>query len=429
MSNRFHLVPRCTAGIGLPAKPLITQKLPFPSKFNPWSGLPSHAQYNSNLIRSRQSNGPGLMLPLLRNNTVIPGAKIHWRRRCLGHQAYWLCQLAGWGGLVVCLTAGGIANDPGLYRRIWMLDWLSLGAAGVVASHFLRSMILSARERPSGWQLAIWLLPRLTAALAAMWGLRAFFVVVLEPPPFNNPQLANPVYGLETLVIMCTWAGFYFAHDYYRRYETGVMERLRLDTALKEAELRALKAQINPHFLFNSLNTLRALIPHDLNRPREAVTLLADLLRASLTAGEQETVFFARELEIIESYLALQQLRFEGRLIVRLNVTQDARPWPVPPFLLQGLVENAVKFGIAAREAGGEISLAVEIRDQAFHAVITNPGRLNTESSSTGLGLANARERLRMLFGPAAQLTLRQQAPDLVAAEVQIPAQNRGNPS
>ena len=367
-----------------------------------------------------------MLKPTLRNNPTRPGGESHSRRHYLGSWAYWLCQFAGWGGLVVCLTAGGIANDPGLYRRIWMLDWLALGVAGVLASHFLRWMVFSVRERASGWHLAIWLLPRLMIALATMWGLRAFLVVVLEPPPYNNPQWSNPVYGVETLFILCTWAGFYFAYDYYRRYETGAMERLRLDAALKEAELRALKAQINPHFLFNSLNTLRALIPNDLNRPRDAVTLLAGLLRLSLTAGQQQTVSFAKELEMVESYLALQQLRFEGRLLVRRNIAQAALAWRVPPFLIQGLVENAVKFGIASREAGGEISLVVEIRDEVFHAVITNPGQIHAKSDSTGLGLANARERLDLLFGPTARLTLRQQASDVVAAEVAIPRLSDG---
>jgi hypothetical protein len=87
----------------------------------------------------------------------------------LGGREYWLCQIAGWGGLFVCLTAGGIASDPGLYRQIWMLDWLALSAAGIAASHLLRCLILGPQNRAFGWRLAIWLLPRLSLSLAAMW--------------------------------------------------------------------------------------------------------------------------------------------------------------------------------------------------------------------------------------------------------------------
>ena len=136
--------------------------------------------------------------------------------------------LAGEAWSSTCLTAGGIASDPGLYRRIWMLDWLALAAAGCLQHPIsCAGRSSSDRERATGWRLAVWLLPRLLAAWIVMWGLRAWFVVLLEPPPFNNPQPGNALYALETLVIMCTWSGFYFAYDYYyRRYEAGVVDRL-----------------------------------------------------------------------------------------------------------------------------------------------------------------------------------------------------------
>jgi LytS/YehU family sensor histidine kinase len=145
------------------------------------------------------------------------------------------------------------------------------------------------------------------------------------------------------------------------------------------------------------------------------------LLRTSLTTDQKETVPFAQELEVVENYLALQQLRFDSRLRVSQQVSPDALNWLVPPFPIQELVENAVRFGIAPREAGGEISLRVSICDHVFHAQITNPGRISTASDSTGLGLSNGRERLASLFGPTATLALSQQAEDLVAAEVSIP--------
>ncbi len=185
--------------------------------------------------------------------------------------------------------------------------------------------------------------------------------------------------------------------------------------------MRALKSQVNPHFLFNSLNTLRALIPAELERPREAVTRLADLLRASLASGQRALVPCEEELATVEDYLALEQLRLESRLHVRREVATEALSWPMPPFLLQGLVENAVKYGIAREEDGGEITIEIAVRQEALHALITNPGRIGPEADATGLGLKNARDRLRFLFGAGASLRLVQRSDRLVAAELIIP--------
>jgi LytS/YehU family sensor histidine kinase len=191
---------------------------------------------------------------------------------------------------------------------------------------------------------------------------------------------------------------------------------------VKEAELRTLKAQVNPHFLFNSLNTLRSMIPTELDRPREAVTLLAELLRATLTLGDRTTVSIAEEVETVENYLALERLRFERRLRIRSQVDPTARLLPIPPLLLQTLVENAVKFGVGRHSEGGEVAYEVAVRDAALVLRVTNNGKLGLSGGrSTGVGLANARARLLNLFGPAATLALSQADADTVLAEVRIP--------
>jgi sensor histidine kinase YesM len=120
-------------------------------------------------------------------------------------------------------------------------------------------------------------------------------------------------------------------------------------SSVKEAELRALKSQVNPHFIFNSLNSLRALIDEDPARARMAVTQLANLLRYSLQSGQLETVPFEDELDVVNDYLALEQVRHEERLRLRLDIAPEALQLPIPPMLLQTLVENAVKYGISPR--------------------------------------------------------------------------------
>jgi len=195
--------------------------------------------------------------------------------------------------------------------------------------------------------------------------------------------------------------------------------------ATKEAELRALKSQVNPHFIFNSLNSLRSLIDEDPRRARLAVTQLANLLRYSLQSGQMETVSFEQELQVVQDYLALEQVRFEDRLHLRLDIAEDTLSLQIPPMLLQTLAENAIKYGIAQQPAGGEIAISAQRDKGLFRIQVSNPGTLapsgGQPGSSTGLGIKNALDRLRLLFGERASLELIQGAPGQVLAQVSIP--------
>jgi LytS/YehU family sensor histidine kinase len=304
---------------------------------------------------------------------------------------------------------------------------------GLVVSHFLHMAFVWLRTRFAGWRLVLGaalgvIATAAAGALLARPGMAPLFARFFPgEKPLDPPQF----FGLynEFQFMLTAWTASYFAVINYRNFRVGREEQLRLTNALKEAELRALRTQINPHFLFNSLNLLRALIPRELTQPREAVTLLADVLRASLTVGEQETIPLARELATVDNYLAIEQLRYGSRLRVARRIDPAASDRPIPPFLVQGLVENAVKFGIAPREEGGEIGLTAEVRPGGLFLAVTNPGRIANGSDSTGLGLRNARRRLEFLFGSSAVLSLAQREADLVAAEVFIPLPPAGVPA
>jgi LytS/YehU family sensor histidine kinase len=195
-------------------------------------------------------------------------------------------------------------------------------------------------------------------------------------------------------------------------------------TSIKESELRALKSQVNPHFIFNSLNSLRALIDEDPARARKAVTQLANLLRYSLQSGQMETVPFEDELDIVNDYLALEQVRHEERLRLRLDIAPEALHLRIPPMLLQTLVENAVKYGISPRHEGGEIAIIARNSGGSLRIQVSNPGEVarDAQATSTGVGLHNAAERLRLIFGDGATLRLRSEhKPDQVVAEAVIP--------
>ncbi len=386
-----------------------------------------------------------------------------WRRCWLGTRGYWQCQGLG----IVLPSILGLFF--GLYSRHLIADIFSLTygvreallgqlsalLATLLLTHVFRLGILWLRFRH--WR-ARFLIPSLLlwcacagAAQLGATGLlnrlvlgKNYFAGEMQPnmdkltkrmekltgplpappPPERSPPPAVMLVAnwLGASCLFCLWGSLYFGINYHRHNEARKREHERLLAATRDTELHSLRTQLNPHFFFNSLNTLRALIPRESERPRAAVTLLADLMRASLTLGRQNTVAFANEWETVNNYLSLEQLRHESRLRLRRTIRAEVLPLAFPPLALQTLVENTVNYGIARREEGGEIALGAEVTEGMLRVSVTNPGTLATTSESTGLGLKNVRARLALLFGPAAILTLAQTGPDLVTAEIVLPA-------
>ena len=245
--------------------------------------------------------------------------------------------------------------------------------------------------------------------------------------PWNTQYWPPLVFALQVFswgILLFGWLCLYYFYHLFDRLNRSEIERFRLMTSVKEAELRALKSQVNPHFIFNSLNSLRALVDEDPARARMAVTQLANLLRYSLQSGQLETVPLEDELNVVNDYLALEQVRHEERLRLRLDIAPEALQLRIPPMLLQTLVENAVKYGITLRPEGGEIAIVARNSGRALRIQVYNPGEIapDKRESSTGVGLHNAAERLRLIFGEGATLRLRSdQTPGQVVAEAVIP--------
>jgi len=173
---------------------------------------------------------------------------------------------------------------------------------------------------------------------------------------------------------------------------------LEFEVGAREAELRALRAQLNPHFLFNSLNSINALIGSDNEGARRMCELLGDFLRRTLALGEQELVPLCDELELIERYLGIEQVRFGERLKVERSVDREAERCLVPPLLLQPLVENAIKHGIADCVEGGTLRLTVQRADGLLRLTVDNPVDDHALThAGEGLGLQNVRRRLAAL--------------------------------
>jgi LytS/YehU family sensor histidine kinase len=197
---------------------------------------------------------------------------------------------------------------------------------------------------------------------------------------------------------------------------------LESQVTAREAELRALRAQINPHFLFNSLNSISALAGSDPGAARRMCQLLGDFLRMSLALGGRERVAFAEELSLAERYLSIEQVRFGARLGVETRVDPQARACLVPPLLIQPLVENAVKHGVADRVEGGVIRIEARRRGGALEVLVENPRDPEAPPRrGHGLGLKNVRQRLEALDPQRARVDVIS-GPENFRVQITLPA-------
>jgi LytS/YehU family sensor histidine kinase len=239
--------------------------------------------------------------------------------------------------------------------------------------------------------------------------------------PHFNPLIRFVHLWINWAVLFAIWLGIYFAVLSMRRRRYAELHQSELTRMLQQAELRLLKSQLNPHFLFNALNTVRSLIADNPQAAQTAVTHFANTLRYALSAGRQEMVPLSKELEIVRDYLEIESLRFEDRLSVDYSVGDDAAAVQIPTMLLQTLVENAIKHGIADLPRGGRVKIEGTVGDGMLLLQVVNSRRAGAAKQGEGTGLRNSAERLRLMFGPRATITLDLSQPDTAAARVNIP--------
>jgi hypothetical protein len=352
-------------------------------------------------------------------------------------QLYWILQIGGWG-LYASLKDIGAATLLGLPWFKTTLELVALSAIGLGLSHWLRDFV-----RRHQW--AALSIPKLAAhiALAGLVVGTPLGIVTqlsdLAPLQGPNPELHEYAPGLSAgmtvtiqtvlqivnwAVLYMVWLTIYFVAVGLREYRTARLTQSELARALQLAELRLLKSQLNPHFLFNALNTVRSLIADNPSRAQSAVTRLANTLRYTLSSRHDELVTFSQELDIVTDYLELESMRFEDRLRIERDIPADTANVYIPVMLLQTLVENAIKHGIAELPSGGLLKISAVLEDEMLRVEIENPRPLAPiRAVGEGVGLRNARDRLRLLFGTRATLDLDLSIPGMATARLRVPQQ------
>lgn len=227
------------------------------------------------------------------------------------------------------------------------------------------------------------------------------------------------VYLLSTFVLYFTWTLLYFIIHYFERYNTA----LKYEALKNEIELNNLKSQLNPHFIFNALNSIRALVDEDPKKSKDAITRLSNILRISLVSNKNKVVRFGDELHAVRDYLNLEAMRFEERLRITYDIDPASENFTVPPMMIQTLVENGIKHGISKLKEGGAINIKTMVENSSFKIKIRNTGQLNVEklNSTKGLGIENTIKRLKLLYGENASFNIKNETGNTVLTEVILP--------
>lgn len=331
---------------------------------------------------------------------------------------YWLCQILGWStwGLVQVVlysTVNGFDSLQALGEVFQVIYYIA-------TTHFFRNVIIK-----KGWlNLRLTrLIPRLILFTLLLSIINYAYILGIEYfiDEISGNDLRIVTVLVNTLiywVIYFLWTVFYFAFHYVDRYNKS----LKAEAAAREVELNNLKAQLNPHFIFNSLNGIRALVDEDPRKSKEAITQLSHILRNSLVSDRKKLVPFSEELKTVMDYLALESIRYEERLTTKFEIDRNSGRFMIPPLMLQTLVENGIKHGISNLKEGGEISITTHVKRKHLLLQIRNTGQYLKNKKSKGFGLENTRKRLEIIFGEETKFEIKNETSNTVLCSITIPA-------
>lgn len=340
---------------------------------------------------------------------------------------YWLFQAFGWG-LFCCINVFYAVAFGGFNERFMQRVGLFV-ILGIIFTHLMREVVHKTNLllKPLNRQIpGFLLLTFLTSVVISAIEVLAYIFFNLETDKDSDISFIGMLMAstFNSFIYIFFWNSIYFMYHYVTKSRKQQLDTLQLESLVKELELKTIKAHINPHFIFNSLNSIRALVDENPQRARQAITELSTILRSSMQADKSESVSTERELNIIKDYLALETMRFEDRLRVEFRIEPETLHMPVPPMMLQTLVENAIKHGISKQLKGGIVRIESFIKDEYHQLAVQNTGYLSGNSGSReGFGISSTIDRLNLLYGNRAKFEIKQLTPTLVEAKILIPLQ------
>jgi two-component system, LytTR family, sensor kinase len=342
-------------------------------------------------------------------------------------KVYWISQFTGWTTFILVNIIIIASIESITTTRI--LIWVLLGVLGILFTHLLRKVI----KKQNWLSLPLkQIIPRvlLSSFIIGIIIYGFVFTAGYFGGTFKQEEitLTRAVSGILNLTsVTLFWSLIYFSVHYFENYKKKEIESLIWEAAVKDYELKTLKSQLNPHFMFNAMNSIRALIEEDREAAKSALTKLSNILRYSLQMERMEKVPLEDEIETVKNYLDLEKVRFEERLRYSIDINSGSAKVEIPPMMVQTLVENAIKHGISKRTRGGEIHIKSKVESTVegskLKIEIRNSGHLSEEElkNSSGFGLNNTKHRLHLLFGDNAQFLICNDGEDKVLAQIEIP--------
>ena len=339
---------------------------------------------------------------------------------------FWVLQLAGWGFL-------NIISVFVLKKQSFEFLLYSI-VAGTIMGIFSTSLLRYYLKRNVSFEnfgtkeiIKIVISYLVTSAIYGSLNIVFGFLYVKFGPALTDDDLGFlknfdkvGIVIFNALFIIFVWLACYLIIKLLLKFNADRIERLELNSTLKQAQLNTLKGQINPHFMFNSLNNIRGLMLEDVEKSRDMLTKLSEMLRYSLTKNDVNAIALEEELEMVDNYIDLSKIQFEKRLKYVKEIDPKSLLIPIPPMIIQLLIENAAKHGISNLKAGGVITLKTETNQKELLIQVRNTGSLQLEKDSTLLGLKNIRQRLHLLYGKEASFSL-EEIDDEVIANIKIP--------
>lgn len=332
---------------------------------------------------------------------------------------YWICQIGGWsfyGFLQIFLYSTQQTPDS-----THLLGEFFQVVFYILSTHLFRYILVT-----TGWLNLNFdkLIPRVFFLIGIFSVLNYGFLVIYS---FFSGQLTDRDFMLSLIVlnifgpmiIYLIWTMIWFTFHYFDAYNKS----LKYEAAAKEIELRNLRSQLNPHFIFNALNSIRALVDEDPLRSKSAITQLSNILRNSLIVDRQRLITFSEEIDTVKDYLELESIRYEERLKTHFDLDPKSAKYLIPPLMVQTLVENGIKHGISTLKNGGKISISSRVEEENLVIQIRNAGQyLNGKASQAkGFGLNNTRKRLELIYGDQATFQIYNETKRIVLTEIVLP--------
>lgn len=322
---------------------------------------------------------------------------------------YWWCQISGWLFFVIInLLFYGLSNSTSFNDFV---VYFLLFLMGVSLTHGYRHLIKQFKILSYSLVFQLVFIVVASSVLSVLYfGIGSVFNITL----FNVEVLLNGV------VPFVFWSAIYFGFHYLENYKKTEIQNLRWEAASKDIELNKLKSQLNPHFMFNSMNSIRALIDENPVKAKEAVTQLSNILRNTLLMNKNKEIVLEEELRIVKDYLDLEQIRYEERLRYEMEIDPASVTKLVPPLIVQAQVENAIKHGISKIPGGGVVKVKTQLQDNNLLIEVKNTGTLSSEKTETGFGFANSQQRLELLYGKKANIEISEENSNEVTVRINI---------